>query len=289
MAEEPDLDLDMGMDARITILADGNAGSAWYGEAGFSAHVAVDGRGFLFDTGLTGLCVTANAAELKIDLRGLDGIVLSHGHSDHSAGISSVLVASGPKPIHAHSDVLGRKYVTRQEGPPVYVGIPYVREYVEGNLGGTFAFHESLHRLGPDLYMTGEVPRSNSFETIPDRMKLRLDDGSLVPDPLRDDNSLILDTPKGLVFLFGCAHRGIVNIMDYGCSRLGKAAWGFIGGTHLKEASDEQFAETVGWLRGKNLGFIAPSHCTGIDASYELRKAFPEIYVPVYCGKVFAF
>lgn len=277
------------MVTKITILADGNAGSLWYGEVGFSAHVSVDGMAFLYDTGLTGLCVTANAPEMKIDLRSLDGIVLSHGHADHSAGLSAVLVASGPKPVFAHPDVLGRKYVLRKDSPPVYAGCPYVREHLEDGLGARFEFHRKLHALGPMLYMTGEVPRSNDFEVIPEQMKLRLDDGTLVADPLLDDNSLILDTPEGLVFLFGCAHRGIVNIMEYGCARLGKPLRGFVGGTHLKDASDLQFERTVAYLRERKPAFIAPTHCTGIDRSFELRKLFPDTFIPVFCGKTFEF
>ena len=280
---------DMGMGARITVLADGNAGSLWFGEVGFSAHVQVEGKSFLYDTGLTGLCATANASALKIDLRELDGIVLSHGHDDHTAGLYAILTASGPKPVHAHPDALGLKYAIEKDGSAAYAGIPYVKEYVQDSLGGRFSLDPSFRSLCPNLWMTGEVPRTNDFERIPDRMRVRLPDGSLGPDPLADDNSLILDTPKGLVFLFGCAHRGIVNIMEYGSARLGKGILGFIGGTHLIEASDEQFDRTVKYLRSKGLGFIAPTHCTGADKAFELRKLFPESFVPVHCGKAFAF
>ncbi|MDP3177580.1 MAG: MBL fold metallo-hydrolase, partial [Spirochaetaceae bacterium] len=232
---------------------------------------------------------TANATELKINLRGLDGIVLSHGHDDHTAGLSAILIASGPKPVHAHPDALGLKYAIKKDGSAAYAGIPYVKEHVQDCLGGRFSLDPSFHSLGPNLWMTGEVPRTNDFEKIPERMRVRLSDGSLAPDPFTDDNSLVLDTPRGLVFVFGCAHRGIVNIMEYGSARLGKRILGFIGGTHLKEASDEQFDRTVEYLRSRSLGFIAPTHCTGTDKIFELRKLFPETFVSVYCGKTFAF
>jgi 7,8-dihydropterin-6-yl-methyl-4-(beta-D-ribofuranosyl)aminobenzene 5'-phosphate synthase len=35
------------------------------------------------------------------------------------------------------------------------------------------------------------------------------------PDPLKDDLSLIVDSPAGLVLVLGCAHAGMINIIEY--------------------------------------------------------------------------
>jgi hypothetical protein len=40
-------------------------------------------------------------------------------------------------------------------------------------------------------------------------------DGKITQDIFLDDQSLILDTKKGLVVILGCAHSGMINILDH--------------------------------------------------------------------------
>ncbi len=59
-----------------TMLADRDAVAEW----GFAALVEVDGKRMLFDSGAHPDFVLKNAKTLKVDLSGIDEMVLSHNH-----------------------------------------------------------------------------------------------------------------------------------------------------------------------------------------------------------------
>src|SRR5688572_19461426 len=65
-----------------TMLAD-----AGLGEWGFAALVEVDGHRILFDTGAHPDTVLKNARELGVDLAGIQEVILSHNHADHTGGL----------------------------------------------------------------------------------------------------------------------------------------------------------------------------------------------------------
>jgi 7,8-dihydropterin-6-yl-methyl-4-(beta-D-ribofuranosyl)aminobenzene 5'-phosphate synthase len=60
------------------------------GEWGYAALVEVDGHKILYDTGLSADLVLRNAKALKIDLAGVEDVVLSHNHYDHVGGLMSL-------------------------------------------------------------------------------------------------------------------------------------------------------------------------------------------------------
>src|SRR5215475_12975116 len=66
-------------------------------EHGFSALVSISKHeqsascSFLFDTGISENGVIHNADIFGIDFRTINGIILSHGHFDHFAGLVNVL------------------------------------------------------------------------------------------------------------------------------------------------------------------------------------------------------
>src|SRR5690349_18512192 len=65
-----------------TMLAD-----TGIGEWGFAAVVDADGHRILFDTGARPETVLMNARDLKLDLSGVDEVILTHNHDDHTGGL----------------------------------------------------------------------------------------------------------------------------------------------------------------------------------------------------------
>ena len=55
-----------------------------FAEHGLSLLIAADGRRYLMDTGASDAFLP-NARTLGFDLRGLDGVILSHNHNDTPA------------------------------------------------------------------------------------------------------------------------------------------------------------------------------------------------------------
>src|SRR6185369_7324657 len=68
-----------------TMLADEGIG-----EWGYAALVEVDGHKILFDTGARPRTVLDNARELHVDLSGVEDVVLSHFHDDHTTGLMTL-------------------------------------------------------------------------------------------------------------------------------------------------------------------------------------------------------
>ena len=63
-----------------------------------------------------------------------------------------------------------------------------------------------------------------------------------ISDKIPDDNALILDTKKGIGVVLGCAHRGVINILNRVAELTGnKKIHAVIGGLHLLFAGENKF------------------------------------------------
>ena len=95
----------------------------------------------------------------------------------------------------------------------------------------------------------------------------------LVEDNVPEDQSLVLNTPQGLVVLTACGHVGIVNILTYATEEFpNQPVYGVVGGLHLFAASDEQLNWTGDKLKEFKIANLLDAHCTGIEAVYRLRQ-----------------
>ncbi|SFM91116.1 MBL fold metallo-hydrolase [Thermodesulforhabdus norvegica] len=261
---------------RITVVCENSVSRPGFlGEHGFAAYVKTPDDTILFDTG-QGFTLVPNSLRLQIDLRRVDKVALSHGHFDHTGGLLAFLGLKGPCTIIAHSDVLSERFrmmPVAGEEKPMSIGIPWYESYLTSR-GARFQWVSEWSEISPGVFITGEVPRKTSFETGDPKFLVRDDDG-FVPDPFRDDYSLVLDTPKGLVVILGCAHSGIINILNHVRDKTGKREiYAVLGGTHLDFTSPEQLNSTVEALGDFSIEKIAVSHCTGQKAAARLYAEF---------------
>ncbi|MFH1943688.1 MAG: MBL fold metallo-hydrolase [bacterium] len=100
------------------------------------------------------------------------------------------------------------------------------------------------------------------------------------------EQSLIVDTPKGLVIVTGCSHQGIVDVLKRAKEISDKDIYLVFGGFHLMQHSEAQVKEIIEAFRSLGVKKCGATHCTG-DAAIDLfRKAFWEDYVRMGTGKV---
>ena len=85
------------MNYKITTLVENCVyGRKLQAEHGLSLYIETAEHKLLFDTGASDLFIS-NARLLHIDLREVDYLILSHGHSDHTGGLRHFLELSIPK------------------------------------------------------------------------------------------------------------------------------------------------------------------------------------------------
>ncbi|RNC70699.1 MAG: MBL fold metallo-hydrolase [Desulfuromonadales bacterium] len=262
------------MKYRITILCDNTVGplSGTIGEHGFAALVEWEGDALLFDTG-QGDTLLRNAQRMAKDLHRVRQVVLSHGHYDHAGGLWQLLRICGGKEIFAHPGIFAPRYRVKDTGDALSIGIPYPEEFLIGQ-GARFSFSDRFREIGPGIFLTGEVPRTTPFEV--GDTGLYCDAAGCAVDPIRDDQSLVIRTERGLVLLLGCCHAGLVNTIEHAREATGVGeVHAVIGGTHLGFCGNAQLEETVKALRGYDVRKILGSHCTGFHAAARLAQEFP--------------
>lgn len=273
---------------KITILCENTVGRMiGIGEHGFSAFIETDQGNYLFDTG-KGHSIVSNSLVLEKDLRSIKKIFLSHGHQDHTGGLPEVLQLKGKVDVHAHPHIfLDRIAMTKEKETETrrFAGLLYKRSYLEC-LGAHFLFNSDFVEIENGMFLTGEVLRQTDFEKSDPRLFMAID-GKTSPDTFPDDQSLILDTEKGLVLVLGCAHSGMINIIDHVMNKMNKKKfYAILGGTHLDFLTPEQLEQSILSLKKIQVEKIGVSHCTGMRASFRLHQEFGNRFFQGCVGSV---
>ncbi len=271
---------------KVTILCENTVGRRiGLGEHGFSAFIETDRGNYLFDTG-RGYSVVKNSLELNKDLRTIRKIFLSHGHYDHTGGLPEVLRLRGKIDVHAHPHAfLDRIHMDEEDGKEIkrFVGIPFKRSYLE-SLGANFVLNKGFFEVEEGIFLTGEVPRKTSFEK-PDPKLFTETDGKMNPDVFSDDQSLILNTRRGLLLILGCAHSGVINILNHIIDKTGKDRfYAILGGTHLDFLAQEQLEESIKSFKKMHIERIGASHCTGMRGAFRLHQEFGDRFFYGHVG-----
>jgi 7,8-dihydropterin-6-yl-methyl-4-(beta-D-ribofuranosyl)aminobenzene 5'-phosphate synthase len=101
------------------------------------------------------------------------------------------------------------------------------------------------------------------------------------------EQSLVLETSQGLVVLTGCAHPGIVEIINAAKKQRQGSVDLATGGYHLMELEARELMETIGGIQETGIRRVAPSHCTGDEAINLLRELWDDDFVEGGAGAVF--
>ena len=270
------------------MLCENMVGRTGSGEHGFSVFIETENGNFLFDTG-QGRFIIENALAYSKDLKSIEKIFLSHGHDDHTGGLAKVLKTKGAVAIHAHPDIFIDRFLVSEgkNGNRLsYKGIPFKKVYLE-SLGALFKLNKGFEEIEKGIFLTGEVPRETSFETLDPQLKCKIGNEYVV-DSFADDQSVILDTSRGLVIIFGCAHSGMINIINHAIEKTGKdRIHGLIGGTHLGFLGQKRLEASIVALKKFSIDFIGVSHCTGFRAAARLYQEFGERFQYGCVGSIF--
>ncbi len=100
------------------------------------------------------------------------------------------------------------------------------------------------------------------------------------------EQSLIINTNKGLIIVTGCSHQGIVNILKRAKDLFDKEIYLVFGGFHLGAKSEKELKEIIKSFKEIGVMKCGATHCTGERAIELFKEAFGEDYIPMGTGKV---
>lgn len=262
-------------------------------EHGFAALVTVR-RGattttLLFDTGISPDGMVSNADRLGIELGDVQGVVLSHGHFDHTGGLAGLARRRGRRglPMTVHPLVWTRRRLAVPGVEPAELPM-LSRRALEGEGFAVLERRDPSLLLDGSVLITGEVDRVTDFELGMPPPHQAWDGTGWRHDPLvLDDQALVVHLRgRGLVVLTGCGHAGSVNIVRHAQRLTGIAALhALIGGLHLGGAAFEPVIEpTTRALVELAPSLVAAGHCTGWRAQQALATALPDAWSPPSAG-----
>jgi 7,8-dihydropterin-6-yl-methyl-4-(beta-D-ribofuranosyl)aminobenzene 5'-phosphate synthase len=241
-----------GTGLTITIIYDNYpADPACATDWGFSCLIEGLGKTILFDAGTREDLFLKNAAALKVDFGRIDFAVLSHFHGDHFGGLEGAL--------------------RNRPGLTFYVPVDKTRPAVLVSeklekAGGKIVPVDQGLKLGQNIMLTG---------TLGDEIK---------------EQSLILDTSRGLVVVAGCAHPGIVKIVEKARELMtGRPIAAVLGGFHLMQTGDAEVGRIIDRFKELGVVRVGASHCTGDRAIALFREAYKDRFIELGAGRVVRF
>ena len=214
---------------------------------GFSCLV---GEHLLFDTGEDGAILLHNMAQLGIDPKNISTVVISHDHHDHTGGLESLL---GKNP---QIQVYGLAKFSRT----------FKKKIVDFS---NYPLMESdkFANIAPGIYTTGEIMSSYGGGVLPEQ-------------------SLIIEGEEGLTIITGCAHPGIIEILQAVRSHFSQPFYLVMGGFHLMQDSYKVIEFVVSQFKELRVGKVAPTHCTGEEAIQAFKLGYGEDFLEVGAGRI---
>ena len=100
------------------------------------------------------------------------------------------------------------------------------------------------------------------------------------------EQSLMVNTGMGLVVITGCAHPGIVRVVERAKELSNQSIHLVIGGFHLSEESDSTLRDIISSFRRLGVEKAAPCHCSGERARQLFKDEYADDYISNGVGKM---
>lgn len=264
---------------------EGNPSCAF--EHGLSFYIETSKHKVLLDLGQTDNSIK-NARALGVDLKAVDTVVLSHGHYDHSGGIMAFSKINDKADIYMQESAGGQQYA--DDGRLAvgdryrYIGIdrdilklPQVR-LLQGD-----------HVIDDELELFTIKNRTHMLPFTNKRLLIKTEEG-FIPDDFIHEHFLVIKDKNLVVLMSGCAHNGILSILDAYKEKYGGLPDVVISGFHLmmkrdyRESELEEIRAIAKELKAYKAKFYT-CHCTGVPAFDEMKRIMGDQLEYVHSGE----
>lgn len=250
---------------------------------GLSFYIETPRHRLLMDAG-PGDMLTDNARALGVDLSRVDAVVLSHGHYDHGDGLAALSRVNPAAKVYLRKTAARRYFGVDEDGSMHYIGVAPEALRRDGLIwvDGTLEIDEELTLFG-DISGRRHWPEAN--------LRLRREAGDGVAQDDFDHEQCLVVTADGLRVLFsGCAHNGILNILDRYRALFGGWPDAVVSGFHMmKKAAytpdeEQTILDTAEALKQVPCRYFT-GHCTGLPAFELMKGVLGERLRYVRCGE----
>ena len=254
------------METKLTVIVDNTPYGNMKGEWGLSILSEYAGKKILVDVGASEL-FAENMSKLGFDIEDIDYGVLSHAHYDHANGM----------PRFFKENHKAKFYLRETTGENCYVKKFFFRKYIgiPKNVMTGYADRIEIvsgdYKLFEGAYL---IPhKTKGLEAIGKReMMYQKTLRGWKADDFSHEQSLVLDTDKGLVIINCCSHGGAVNIINEVKETCpDKGVYGLIGGFHLYNKSEDEVRQVAKKILKTGIDFVCTGHCTK-DKAYNIMK-----------------
>ncbi|MGD8781193.1 MAG: MBL fold metallo-hydrolase [Ignavibacteria bacterium] len=168
---------------------------------------------------------------------------------------------------HLHYDHTGglKEFLEKNSNLKIYYPQSFPRELIEviENSGAVPVPVSGFTEILPDVYSLGELNGS-----IPEQ-------------------SLAVRSPEGIVIITGCAHPGIINILQKAKTKFpGETIYLALGGFHLRSFDENGLNEVIKKITEMDIRKLAPTHCSGDLTRKMFKEFFGSNYIEAGAGKV---
>jgi 7,8-dihydropterin-6-yl-methyl-4-(beta-D-ribofuranosyl)aminobenzene 5'-phosphate synthase len=248
---------------RLTVLVDNAVSKAGVrAEWGFSCLVEAHGHAVLLDTGPSPELLRGNMAALAVDPARIEAVVFSHSHSDHTLGAPAF--AAGKRiPVYTPHRFLFQKQTLAALEAANLDPVPLTESRTL--FDGITVSEPVPFTKTPPSGTSGSEPNTEKTEW---------------------EQALVVDTPEGLVVIVGCAHPGIMSMLEQVKRQRGRPIHTVIGGFHLLHTPAADVRVIAEAMKALGVASVGATHCTGADAAAIFRDVFGDRYINVAVGTV---